>query len=297
MMKLEDFAAQQIAEWPLAQKNYDSLNRMLHKTFDYGQFRINVLCNPERIRSTAAKTDARSIAERKCFLCATNRPEQQIVMPCGSYEILLNPYPVFAPHFTIVSLCHEPQRLVGHVGTSFALAQSSQGYAIFFNGAACGASAPDHLHFQAVKAEFLPLLSDFRCAEKIFVHRGHYYTVLAARGIGRLVYRISCASADIAERAVVRLLGELQMSCSMVNAIAVADEAGEVNIYIIPRRTSRPSQFYLQESEQLMISPATLEVAGVMVLPIAEHFNRFGFAEAKDILEQVCFAEQDVVFY
>lgn len=296
-MNIEQFVGEQLEVWPLAQKNYEALGRVLRKDFCMGGWQLAAVCNPERIRSTAAQVDSRAVAERPCFLCRANRPTEQKAMAWGSYEILLNPYPIFSPHLTIVSLQHEPQRLLGHVGSFFQLAQSLKGMAVFFNGAACGASAPDHLHFQAVEARRMLVVEDFCEAQTVFVHRGHDYTVLASKGLGRLVYRISCAQPSVAERAVDRLLTEMQVPDTMVNAIAVADEQGGVHIYVMPRRAFRPSQFAAPDGERLLLSPATLEVAGVMVLPVEEHWKRFGANDAADILRQVCYADSDVVYY
>ncbi len=298
MTPIATFIDEQLAQWPMARANYDNLSHTTSRTLTMPGYTIRVEHNPERIRSTSAKVDAQSVASRPCFLCTANRPAEQKALPMGSYEILINPYPIFAEHLTIVSLTHEPQRLAGHVGSLFAFAQKMTGMAVFFNGAACGASAPDHLHFQAVRRDCLPLFSDFEHAPNSFVHRGHNYTVSTARGIGRLVYRIVCSAPDVAEHAVERLLNEMQTTCSMTNVIATAGKAsGEVEIYIVPRRAFRPQQFFAKGSERIMLSPATIEVAGVFIVPVADDLDKITPDVAADILQQTCYSDHDAVLF
>ena len=118
--------------------------------------------NPERMRSSTAKVDQASIAARKCFLCSENRPEVQNSMNLPhDFLLLVNPFPIFKTHFTIPSIHHVPQRLTGNLEAMFAIARLMQGFQLFYNGPECGASAPDHLHFQAGETGFLPVESEF----------------------------------------------------------------------------------------------------------------------------------------
>ena len=118
---------------------------------------MTLIHNPARMRSTAARTDAASVASRPCFLCAHNRPVGQLSLAWHGYEVLVNPYPIFPGHLTIVSSIHEPQSIAGRLADMERLARELPGYTVFFNGARCGASAPDHMHFQAVPSRFVPL--------------------------------------------------------------------------------------------------------------------------------------------
>ena len=119
--------------------------------------------NPGRITSSAAKVDARSIEARPCFLCEKNRPAQQRGISFEQdYTILINPFPIFRRHLTIVSDIHTDQRIAGNFLTMLRLAEALPEYVIFYNGPQCGASAPDHLHFQAGNKGFLLIEDDFR---------------------------------------------------------------------------------------------------------------------------------------
>ena len=118
---------------------------------------MNLIHNPSRMRSTTARTDAESIAARPCFLCKENRPERQQSLRWHNYEILVNPYPIFPGHLTIASVSHIPQSVTGKLHDMEMIARELPGYTVFFNGASCGASAPDHMHFQAVPSEHIPM--------------------------------------------------------------------------------------------------------------------------------------------
>ena len=130
---------------------------------------VNCQYNPTRIRSSAAKTDAASIAKRPCFLCKENRPpEQESIDWRGKYELLQNPFPIFPQHLTIPTYEHIPQRIKGRFGDMLALAKDLPAYTIFYNGPQCGASAPDHMHFQAGTRQFMPIEQEWQ--ERIGEH-------------------------------------------------------------------------------------------------------------------------------
>ena len=155
---LNRFAKEQRESWPLAAANYAGLASVEEKQFDFGDFVVKVQFNPGRIRSSAAKVDAKSVAERRCFLCMQNLPAEQKAISCGGdFQILVNPFPIFHSHFTIVSAIHTNQLFVPNIGEMLRISKLMEGFTIFYNGPECGASAPDHLHFQAGEKDFLPI--------------------------------------------------------------------------------------------------------------------------------------------
>ena len=152
-----DFIDAQIADWPLARENYQALGKTERRSMQIGDLTVGIQHNPARIISTAAKTDAKTLSERPCFLCEKNRPPQQVgVDIADGWELLLNPYPIFPTHFTIVSKQHRPQE--GFPIDMVTMAEKLPGHTVFFNGKRAGASCPDHLHCQAVKTHELPLM-------------------------------------------------------------------------------------------------------------------------------------------
>ena len=145
-----EFIDGQLAEWPLARENYQALGKTERRSLQLGDLIVGIQHNPARIVSTGAKTDAKSLAERPCFLCKKNRPPQQVgINIAEGWELLLNPYPIFPTHFTIVSTSHRPQE--GFPLDMVTMAEKLPGHTVFFNGKLSGASCPDHLHCQAVK--------------------------------------------------------------------------------------------------------------------------------------------------
>ncbi|MCM1310748.1 MAG: DUF4922 domain-containing protein [Bacteroides sp.] len=151
MLNIEDFFKKQLAIWPEVAARYEALKNVEVK--NVGDHCVQF--NPARAVSTAAKVDAASIAARPCFLCAENRPKEQIALEWGDYEILVNPFPIFPGHLTIAAKTHIPQTLERRFEDMQKLSRQLPGYTLFFNGAKAGASAPDHMHFQAVPSEYM----------------------------------------------------------------------------------------------------------------------------------------------
>lgn len=153
-----EFIEGQLDRWPEARTRYADLGKTLRRPMKIGPLNIALQYNPARIVSTGAKTDKVSLAARPCFLCASNRPAEQVALPVmEGWELLVNPFPIFPIHFIIASTTHQPQERVPE--DIAALAEQLPGLAVFYNGARAGASAPDHLHLQAVLKEELPLLN------------------------------------------------------------------------------------------------------------------------------------------
>jgi len=165
----KSLGVQQKETWETAGKNYEALNKIQTKTFSFGHFKITTQFNPERIRSSAAKTDVKSISERPCFLCVENLPiEQKGILFQDKYLILVNPYPIFPVHLTISKGSHTPQEILTHFSDMLELSRSLNDFTVFYNGPKCGDSAPDLLHFQAVIKNSLPIESEFNMLENHF---------------------------------------------------------------------------------------------------------------------------------
>lgn len=148
----------QLASWETARNNYAALSGVRVKELNVNGILYKVQFNPARIVSSGAKVDAKSILERKCFLCPANLPPVQKGIPFGGhYNILVNPFPIFPRHLTVPELAHTPQRIATRFTDMLELAEALTDYTIFYNGPKCGASAPDHAHFQAGNKGFMPI--------------------------------------------------------------------------------------------------------------------------------------------
>ncbi|MDX2432461.1 MAG: DUF4922 domain-containing protein, partial [Bacteroides sp.] len=149
---------EQISGWPLLGANWKKLDSALMKSFDFEGFTIRVQFNPKRIISSAAKVDRVSIEERLCFLCVANRPPEEESLAFGSdYEILCNPFPIFKKHYTIAKVDHIPQVIDPEFPRMLDLSRELPELVLFYNAPGCGASAPDHMHFQAGNQGFMPI--------------------------------------------------------------------------------------------------------------------------------------------
>lgn len=261
--------ARQVADWPLARRNYEALAGVETREVPVGGFPWRVQFNPARALSASASIERKAIESRPCFLCAANRPaEQRVLADTRGYEVLVNPYPVFPLHFTIASKKHEPQSLEGRVADMVAFAEMMPGMAVFYNGPRCGASAPDHMHFQAVPAGMLPLFGD---REGFPMKHLRFPASEAAVAVGRLI-------AEVDEE-------------PMMNVYARRPaEGGETEVVVIPRRAHRPSLYGTGEG-RMLVSPAAVECAGVMITPRREDFERMDSATLDGILKEVCYAE------
>ena len=160
---INNLFTEQLVSWETARNNYAALSGVQVKELNVNGIPYKVQFNPARIVSSGAKVDAQSIKERKCFLCPANLPPVQKGIPFeGHYNILVNPFPIFPRHLTIPEVAHVNQRIAVRFKDMLALAQALTDYTIFYNGPKCGASAPDHAHFQAGNKGFMPIEKDWR---------------------------------------------------------------------------------------------------------------------------------------
>jgi ATP adenylyltransferase/5',5'''-P-1,P-4-tetraphosphate phosphorylase II len=284
---------QQRETWQLARKNYEALSEVQTREFDFGHFKIVVQHNPGRIRSSAAKVDARSIAERPCFLCLKNLPEEQKAFVFqDKFLILVNPYPVFPVHLTIPYIKHKPQRILNFFPDMLDLVSELDGFTVFYNGPQCGASAPDHFHFQAGNRGYLPVENELEILEKrhseILVQKPGLKIIAVRNYLRRFV---SITSADRSQmlnafqRLYTLLPGE-NGNEPMMNILCFFEKE-EWRVIIFPREKLRPSHFYKEDKNQVVVSPAAVELGGVMVLPRQKDFDTVSNQIISAIYEEV----------
>jgi ATP adenylyltransferase/5',5'''-P-1,P-4-tetraphosphate phosphorylase II len=258
---------QQKRLWEQCRRGYETLATVLSRTFDLDGSQIIAQFNPGRIASSTAKTDPDTIAQRKCFLCPENLPADQRAIEFAAdpnYLILVNPFPIFPEHFTIPHKTHTPQRIVDTFPTMLALAKAlASRYTVFYNGPRCGASAPDHLHFQAGTKRFMPIQTQSQTARGADARR---FLVLEGRNAARLSDAFAKAYATMQQ------ITSTQDE-PMMNVLATFD-AGEWRVLIFPRAKHRPSFYSATGDDQLLLSPAAVEMGGVCTLPVEAHFNR-----------------------
>jgi len=298
--KIDALFTGQFQEWELARHNYSLLENVRTRKLDFGTFEVSVQFNPERMRSSAAKVDTRSIGERPCFLCSKNRPpEQRGLSFKNGLTFLVNPFPIFNRHLTIPSDNHTDQRIGNNFGAMLSLSQAIPSFTVFYNGPRCGASAPDHFHFQAGNKGFMPLENDFlngKHTKMLFSEQG--LEVLKWENYLRGIITLKGSDREKLIRIFDRIfarLSEVQADGPepMLNILA-GFESGEWLVHIIPRKLHRPAQFFMHGSDQLLISPAAVDLGGVIITPREEDFNRITGKQIEDIFRQVCFEESDL---
>lgn len=293
--EVHTFFNQQLGEWSLAAENYEALNQIKTKSFQYDNFEVKVQFNPSRLISGSAKTDPQSIQERKCFLCPAHLPAEQRSLPFGqNYQILVNPYPIFPIHLTIPELRHVHQHIHGRYVDMLAMAEVLPDFVVFYNGPKSGASAPDHLHFQAGSKGFLPLEKDLQSVEKeiLFVHKKTQFYTLNHYLRNIFVVESQQKSEMINtfdEIAAILPLKEDDHE-PMMNIVTWYD-TGTWTSCVFPRQAHRPSCFYAKDKDHFLISPGSVDLGGVIITPREEDFEKITAATIDTIFKEVCVAD------
>lgn len=283
----------QLQEFELAKKNYTGLQQVVCRDIPFGHFRLRIQYNPARMLSTNARIDTRSLQNRKCFLCRQHMPEaQKGIRYNDRYHLFINPYPIFERHFTVPSDLHEPQRIEGRFEDLLDLAFDFQGYTLFYNGPACGASAPDHFHFQMCPRHRMPLEEDAGNEElRRYLVKKDYYSVSILEDYLREVILLQASDS--------RLLSELFQQAleiigrfipyetePMINLLGWFDNC-QWTVCLFPRRTRRPRQFYAEGNEKVLFSPGCVDMAGLIISPREEDFRKYSAALLTDMFAQV----------
>lgn len=293
---IQKFLTEQLADWETARNNYAALAGVQVRELNVCGVHYKVQFNPARIVSSGAKVDAKSIQERKCFLCPTNLPAQQKGIPFGGhYQILVNPFPIFPRHLTIPDLNHTPQRIEGRLEDMMELARQLTDFTIFYNGPRCGASAPDHAHFQAGNRDFMPIEADWKnqIAGRIADYGKATLYYLNDQPRTTLVIQSSdMASANHLFSLICRLLPEQPEGEPMLNLLAMYDE-GVWTLFVFPRAKHRPACYTAEGDARLLSSPASVDLGGVFITPVEADFHKISPAIMEQILSEVCLSASD----
>lgn len=288
------------ANWPLAATGYSSIRQVQTRTFDFGHFRIDCQFNPGRIRSSAANTDANAIEARPCFLCETNRPPEQSAIPFGTdYAVLCNPFPIFPYHLTIPLHRHEPQLISGHINSFLQLVNNLQEFVIFYNGPQCGASAPDHFHFQAGIRDILPIEDELKSLidenSETLLDSPEIKINAVENFLRRFIYLYS-ADQEILGKWISKVLNVLPKqdgdSEPMVNMLGWFTN-GVWQIVLFPRTVQRPREYFADDFDRILVSPAAVELAGLVILPREEDFYKLTAENLVSIFSQVTIQKED----
>ncbi len=274
-----------------AARNYEALSQIQTKTFHFDRFRIITQFNPERIRSTAAKTDAATVAARPCFLCAENlHPNQQGLLFNSKYMILANPYPIFPNHLTIASLEHGPQEILPNIGDMLDLSQNLPGFTVFYNGPQCGASAPDHLHFQAGNTGLMPIDSEVETIIESSAEMLSKNIIASDHCLRKAVILYSSDKNQLVENfhLIYNILNNLTGNTDhepKMNILCKHTNNGW-RITVFPREKQHTSHFFKTDSRRIVTGPAAVEFGGIMVLPREEDFIKITKTDIVEIYSE-----------
>jgi hypothetical protein len=281
-------------EWELAAANYADLDRVQVKVLSFDGFEVALQHNPKRIVSSAANIDAQSIQSRPCFLCAQNRPSAQQGIPYhDEFIVLVNPFPIFQKHLTIPSTAHKAQLIRNEFGNMLSLAKALPDYVVFYNGPRCGASAPDHFHFQAGLKGLMPIENDYRHETHCrLLHVRLKTRILLWQHYLRNIITLQGSSASGMETLFLNMYALMDEAVSgedepMLNILAWF-EAGEWSVHIIPRKLHRPRQYYVAGDDQIIVSPASVDLGGILIVPREEDIAKIDRKVVADIFSQVC---------
>lgn len=289
----------QLRDWDEAGRNYAALSTVATRVLQVGESSVVLQFNPERRRSSAAAIDKKSLDRRKCFLCTEHQPVRQKAVLWGEhYKIQVNPYPIFKRHLTIADLRHVPQRLSGRVGDMLQLAVELPGFVIFYNGPQCGASAPDHAHFQAGAKGEMPLCDEIVHTTTHLLADSDEGFIGYVDSLGRSLFTIETSTQRAAERYALRLLDLLPVPEGadepMVNVLCWWDTTDRVwRLVIFPRRKHRPA-CYGEGEGRLLVSPASVDMGGLWAVPERKDYEALTPKIVQALYDELCMSRQEL---
>lgn len=295
-------AAKQLLEdqkktWNQLRVGYESLRDIRTKTFQFDGFRMKVQFNPGRYISTSAKVDEKSINKRKCFLCPANLPEEQKGILCEEeYLILGNPYPIFSEHFTVPNMNHIPQQIKNNFPLMLKLAKDlSKHYVVVYNGPKCGASAPDHFHFQAGTKNLMPIDDDFHQLKNEYGEILFENDEITISAIDDELRRIISFESINTEKLVTAFNNfyEIYSSTSgnneepMMNIISSYEEEFGWRVIVFLREMHRSSHYFAEDENRILLSAASVDLGGICITPLEKDFEKMTKEMLTEILSEV----------
>jgi diadenosine tetraphosphate (Ap4A) HIT family hydrolase len=283
--------------WSMLNAGFKSLDTVRSKSFQFDGYKIKAQFNAGRMTSTSAKVDPKSISERKCFLCVENLPaEQKGILYNDNYIILCNPFPIFPTHFTLTHKEHTPQRIIDTFSDMLDLSKDlSKHYSVIYNGPRCGASAPDHLHFQAGNKFFMTIDDEFHQIKneygKVIYENDDLSFYAIDDGVRKFV-SIESLNKELVVNTFNKfykiysdLMNEEQEP--MINLVSFYEEEYGWRVIIFLRAKHRPAVFFAEDESKMLVSPAAIDLGGVCVFPREEDFNRITKEMIADIFKEV----------
>ena len=284
------FFNRQMEKWADARHRFRDLKHVeTHQLSD----QLKVQWNPARIVSTGAKIDKKTLGDRPCFLCDKNRPKEQISKQIDErFLLLVNPFPILPIHFTIPARKHQPQSIYKNYGEMHRFLSLHSELMVFYNGPKCGASAPDHLHFQAGTSGILPFQANWQRLSRnltdiISLNDDEKIALIHDFVVPAFV--IISKSEDSDEALFQRLYKSMPVRGDetepMMNIIAWRKGDEYISV-VIPREKHRPEAYFAEGDAQMMVSPGALDMSGLIITPREEDFRKLTEESATAILQE-----------
>ena len=297
---LQRFFNRQLEVWADARQHFRDLQNVKTRELNCGEITLKLQFNPARMVSTGASIDKKAIAKRRCFLCEQNRPKEQMQKQIDkNFTLLVNPFPIMPQHFTIPLRAHRPQNIGMNYGEIYRLLSAYPMLTVFYNGPKCGASAPDHMHFQAISSGLLPIQNDWARLSR------NLETIISKDGKGELdavkgsaipLFVIKSNDAQTGESLFRQLYASLPMyggdTEPMMNIVAWREENTCMSV-VIPRSKHRPDCYFKEGDDKRLVSPGALDMSGFIVTPRLEDFNRMTPEEALNIIKECGMRQSD----
>ena len=292
--------------WEKLASGYKSLDSLQIKEFDFNNFKIKVQFNPGRIISSSAKVDSKSINNRTCFLCYENLPaEQKGILYKHEYLILCYPYPIFPEHFTLSNINHFPQSIKESFDMLLTFSKDlSQFYSVFYNGPKCGASAPDHLHFQAGNNYFIPIDDEFEFLKDKYGEILIKNDKLTVRGIDDGLRRYISLEGN-SKKAIINsfnIFFDIYYSIAnngeepMMNILSSYQQESGWRIIIFLRNKHRSSHYFEEGYKNILISPAAVDIGGVCITPLEKDFKKITKELLQEIFQEIIIGKEHFDF-
>jgi Domain of unknown function (DUF4922) len=285
--------------WLTLSSGYNSLRFIKSKIIQFDGFRYVIQNNPGRYISSAAMVDDKSINNRKCFLCQVNLPKEQEGIIINDYILLANPFPIFQEHFTIASKNHTNQSIKSSFKDLLSFSKIlSKYYTVFYNGPNCGASAPDHLHFQAGSKYAMPLDSEFNMIKnkygKILSDKIDYKVYGINDGLRKFISiegREENKLKDIFNSFYKIYSSHSNLDEPMMNILCFYEEGKGWRVLIMLRTKHRPKEFYKEEEKRILFSPAACDFGGLCITPLEKDFNKLDKDLLKNIFNEISISD------
>ena len=284
------FFNRQLEKWDDARHRFRDLKHVETKKLSE---EVRLQFNPARIVSTGAKIDKKTLGERPCFLCDKNRPKEQMSQQIDErFHLLVNPFPILPVHFTIPARKHQPQAICKNYGEMHRFLSLHSELMVFYNGPKCGASAPDHLHFQAGTSGILPLQANWQRLSRNLtdiISLNDEEKIAVVRDFIVPAFVIISKSEESDETLFHRLYKSMPMRGDetepMMNIIAWRKGDEYISV-VIPREKHRPEAYFAEGDAQVMVSPGALDMSGLIITPREEDFHKLTEESATTILQE-----------